>query len=549
MAAVGSASTFSRVAILTLVLLAINVLAVFVPNHRVRIGAVSAPAATVYKPILLLNGGVVLYLLFARRRILGCPARSSAVSTLRRLSGLQFGAILAGAAAAVYLPALGVNFEHHDWTHRHISASLTSAAALGRLFITPQPDGMYRPLTFLSLCIDYRIFDGQLWGYHLQSIALHVLNAALVSVLAARLGMKRSAARLAALLFGVGAVHFEAVLWPAARFDVLATTFTCLRVIFFIEFWRAPRVRLGYAALSLLAFVAAALSKETSYSAIPILAALLATHRVWKLEPDGKAKSLALLGALSVSAGILLGVRFLLYGGIGGYLDRYGHSLHAAVSAKSFYLLIVNTLALSVFSVNASASPSAWMYVIVIGFVSSVVTLAAFCSSRGDRRKWAFVLLALLSAAPALNVMGWIQPSLLHTRHLYWPSVWTTLLFVSCVERRCPSVVMLLYLVVQAAALTYNVSAQRDVLRTADSLAQRIGRDVASVEAARPTVRLVGVPESLDGAFYFASELETKIRRSAPGVTVRFVPDGSDLTGAAGDLTYRWDRGSRRLVR
>jgi hypothetical protein len=539
------------VAIIALVLLVLNVLAVFVPNHRVRIAGVTAPAETVYKPILVLNGGVVLYLLFARRRILGCPARWSAASVLGRLSRLQFGAILAAVATAVYLPALGVNFQHHDWTHRHISAGITSAAAAGRLFFTPQADGMYRPLTFLSLWADYRLFDGRLWGYHLQSIALHVLNAALVSVLAARLGMKTSAGRMAGLLFAVGAIHFEAVLWPAARFDLLAATFTCVTVICFLEFWRAPRVRLGYAELALLTFVLAVLSKETSYSAIPILAALLATPGIWKLESGGRPKALALFGALSASAAILLGARFLLYGGIGGYLDRYGHSIHAAVSVKSFYLLIVNTFALSVFGVNTSAPSSVWTYVVIVCFLGSIATAAAFCSSSGDRRKWGFVLLALLSAAPVVNVIGWIQPSLLHSRHLYWPSVWTTLLLVSCVERRCPVAVMVLYLVAQAAALTYNISAQRNVLYTADSLASHVGRDAGSLETAAPMIRLAGVPESLDGAFYFASELESKIQRSVPGATVRFVADGSDLgpAGAAGGLTYRWDPGGRRLRR
>ncbi|HWR49725.1 MAG TPA: hypothetical protein VN428_01365, partial [Bryobacteraceae bacterium] len=267
-----------------LILLAINVLAVFAPGDSVvRISGLKFPAQTVYKPLLLLSGGFVLWLLFLRRCVFTFPVRLRTLPALGRLTTLQFALLLTAMAGAVYLPSLQVNFQHYDWTHRHISASLTSLAAFGRLFVTPQPDGMYRPLTFISLWADYRLFGDQLWGYHFQGIALHMLNAGLVGVLAVRLGMARPAGRLAALVFGVASIHFEAVVWPAARFDLLATTFTCLALIFFLQFWRAEGVRLGHASICLLSFTAAVLNKETAYSAVLVIAALVATHRLWKL--------------------------------------------------------------------------------------------------------------------------------------------------------------------------------------------------------------------------------------------------------------------------
>ncbi len=407
---------------------------------------------------------------------------------------------------------------------------------------------MYRPLAFLSLWVDYRLFGSQLWAYHLQSIALHVLTAALVGALAVQLGMRRSAGRLAALLFAAGAIHFEAVVWPAARFDLLAAAFTCLSLILFLEFWRAPGIRLDYAALSLLSFVIAVLNKETAYAAVLIVAALIATRKLWRLDAAGKSNSLAFLGILIICAGLLLAVRVLLYGGLGGYSDGHSHSLHAVASAKSVYLLAVNTLSLSLFAINASAPHSVWAYAVVLGFSCLVLAIAAFCAGSADSRKWGFVLLALLSAAPALNVVGWIQPSLLHSRHLYWPSVWTTLLIAWCIQRRCPLAVMIAYVLVQAGALTYNISAQRNVLRTAESLARTVGHDVAPAHRAGAAICLLGVPGGLDGVLYFASELESKIRRSAPGATVRLRPGTSD-SSLAHDLTYRWDPDSRTLLR
>ncbi len=413
---------------------------------------------------------------------------------------------IALAVLVVYLPALSVNFQHYDWTHRHISAGLNSLAAFGRLFTTPQADGMYRPLTFISLWADYRLFGDALWGYHLQSIALHALNTALVGVLAAALGMPRPAARLAALMFAVESVHFEAVLWPAARFDLLATTFALLSVIFFLR---------GSAALTVLSFAAAVLNKETAYSLVLILPVL---------RPRRK----ALLGAVLACAAALLAVRWWLYGGIGGYGAE-----HAAVSAKSFYLLAVNTLALSIFGINATVPGSVWAGVIVAAFLAVALFIAAVCAGDRGRRKWTLLVLAVLSALPALNVIGWIQPSMLHSRHLYWPSVWMTLLFVLLAGARCPRAVMAAFLAVQAAAAVYNISVQRNAIARAERIAERIQRDAAGIVS--PRIALIGVPASPEGVMYFTSELETRIKQRTPGATVRFSSHDTDA-----DVVYRW---------
>lgn len=523
-------------------ILAINVLAVFVPGgYLLRTGGLTFPAQTVHKPLLLLNGGFLLSLLFLRRRVPALPARLRTAAVLDRLTRPQFGLILMVLAGAVYLPSLQVNFQHYDWTHRHISAGLTSLAAFGRLFVSPQPDGMYRPLTFISLWADHRLFGSELWGYHLQSIGLHVLNAALVGVLAVRLGMAKSQGRLAALIFGAASIHFEAVVWPAARFDLLAMTFTCLTLIWFLQFWRAQGVRLGYAALCLLSFMLAVLNKEISYSAVLVIAALIATHKLWKLESSGKSKSLVLFAVLIACAGAFLAVRWALFGGIGGYGGG------AAVSAKSLYLLAVNTLALSVFGVNASAPPSMWRLAAVAGFVFVVLCFSIACHGSHDRRKWALVVLALLSALPALSVIGWVQISLMHSRHLYWPSAWVAILIALLAARRCPAVLMWLFLLVQAAALTYNISTWRNVIATADNLALQVARDLHPANV-RPTIELIGVPEHLDGVLYFGPELESRIGRRAPGVTVRRREEASP-GGESPALAYRWDGKGRSLIR
>jgi len=162
-----------------------------------------------------------------------------------------------------YAPSLAVNFQHQDWTHRLVSAGIRSWPDAGSLFTKPQIDGFYRPLTFLSLWADYRVFGDRGWGYHLQSTAFHILNCILLSVLARMLGYPERVARSAAVLFAVAAVNFEPLLWPAARFDLIATTFTLLAFIFALRYLHGAPAR--NAMFSAIALALGILNKETAY--------------------------------------------------------------------------------------------------------------------------------------------------------------------------------------------------------------------------------------------------------------------------------------------
>jgi hypothetical protein len=526
-----------KIPFIVLALLAVNVFLVFVPaGHLTRPGGVSFPAHTVYKPLLLLDGAFVVYLLIARRRVFPLE-----VSWLSGASWPQFALFSIAVVSAAYLPGLSVNFQHHDWTHRHISAGIDSLSTIGHIFAMPQADGMYRPLTFLSLAIDYHVFGSHLWAYHVQSIAIHLLNALLAGLLAAQLGFGAWTSRFAALLFGVAAIHFEAVLWPAARFDLLAMLFCCLTLLFFLKQWYL---------LSVFSFIAAVLSKETAYSLLLVIPILLFTRRLWSIEPISRAKVVVFLGWLVACAAVLVAVRVAVYGNVGGYSDLQGHSVHFVVTAKSIYLLIVNSLALAVFGINTTVAHSVAAAVIVVAFAGVVLAIAAAYAGADDRRKWTLVALTLMSAIPVVNVIGWIQPSLQHTRHLYWPSVWITLLLALALERcRWRSALELLFLLVQIAGLTYNIWVYRDLFERTGQMANRIEHEALAAGDVRE-VRLLGVPETPSGVFYFRDELNRKIAAALPGVVVRWCDGVTDCgTADSGALSYEWDGGERALVR
>lgn len=136
--------------------------------------------------------------------------------------------------------------------------------------------------------------------------AWHAVNTCLVYLLVRRLGRRRAAAFVAALLAALHGSRAKTVAWPDARFDLLATFFALCAVLDVLEHCRTGR-RLFYVPLA----VCAALAVYTKASAfcLPLLPAapLCLPPAQWRR-------------AIAAS---------LAFGGIGGYMPT------ARASARS----------------------------------------------------------------------------------------------------------------------------------------------------------------------------------------------------------------------
>lgn len=87
----------------------------------------------------------------------------------------------------------------------------------------------YRPLTTLSFAVDYALGDGRPLLPHLQSLAWHLVVTALtMRWLRPKLG---DHALLAGLIVGLHPLSSEAVVWIAARNDLLAAAFTLATLV------------------------------------------------------------------------------------------------------------------------------------------------------------------------------------------------------------------------------------------------------------------------------------------------------------------------------
>lgn len=168
------------------------------------------------------------------------------------------------------------------------------------------PSGYWRPLTTLSFYVDVAAFGFTPGWAHLHSLGWHLGCTGLVAGLAgSRYGQARGA--IAALLFGLHPLSSEAVIWIAARNDLMAATF-CVAAT-----WAVDRKR---AALAALAAFAALLSKESS-ALLPALVVCWA----WAHEgvPGVRARARAIAGVF-VGIGAALALRPLAdLGSVGAF--------------------------------------------------------------------------------------------------------------------------------------------------------------------------------------------------------------------------------------
>src|SRR5260370_41347901 len=329
--------------------------------------------------------------------------------------------------------------------------------------------------------MDYRLFGSALWGYHLQSILLHALNSLLVYKLARAFRFERNAALWAAAWFSLAAMNFEPVLWPAARFDLLATAFVLVSIIWFLRYLRDPGSAAAKLLFSAAAYGLALMNKESAYCVPLLLTAIVLTRKVWQLDFLARPK---LLRAAFVFAGLtalMLAVRITIYKGLGGYPTTIhgGVSPHFSFTFKSVTGLVTRVIPIPLFALNTSVPLSPAIACFVALYVAVIACVVVRCASLGKRER-ALVGLALLSALPALNLTGWVGESMQHSRYLYLPGLWIVMAAGTLIARRqFGNIALTLLVAVNLAGVVHNLG----VYRTMRGKALAISEQIAHVYA------------------------------------------------------------------
>ena len=259
-----------------------------------------------------------------------------------------------------------------------------------------------RPLPALAWPVGL-FTHGALW-LRILSLGLHSLNAVLLSKIVRAQGASRENALLVAGLFAVFPLSTEAICWVSAQPDLLATS--CALGVLWVATRRPSRGRI-IAAITL--YVAALLSKE-----IVVLLPLILVLIHWRKS----ARRLALV--LSAVGFGYLGLRVVLFGGFGGYLDSSGQSLVRTFSGTRFLRAMLVQVPLR--TLTAFRAPgSYWPYLAVVTAALLLLLATGYrwraLSSKGSVRGAIAIVLAVLPTAPVFRV-EWDHEG---SRFLYWP--------------------------------------------------------------------------------------------------------------------------------
>jgi Flp pilus assembly protein TadD len=133
--------------------------------------------------------------------------------------------------------------------------------------------GLFRPLTLVTYAIDWELWEGRPFGFHLVNVLLHAGVSVLVLFLLLALGTGLPAAWAGAAIFAVHPVHVEAVANVVGRAELLTTLFFLAATLVYLKGKGGWRTALGVGTLYLLALT----SKENGVTlpgALVILEAL-----------------------------------------------------------------------------------------------------------------------------------------------------------------------------------------------------------------------------------------------------------------------------------
>lgn len=291
---------------------------------------------------------------------------------------------------------------------------------------TNQSYGYYRPVSALSLWLDYRIWGLDPLGFHLSNVLLHAACAALVVLACERLGLGRAASAFAGILFAVHPVHGENVAWISGRTDVVAFLFAIGSLLAHLESRHAEgRRSLLWRILSLASFAAALLAKEMA-AVVPLWIAALELGR----EPRAWRSALRAAAGHALVLGGYLVLRFAVLG-VGGPEVPASHGLGLALASAPWSILrYLSWLALPLAPtayvqnpyVTSVADPRFWgsgLALVAIGW-------ALWRAGRHRREVRLFAVLLLLSFAPVLNLQRLAGPedmgNLMAERFCYFPS-------------------------------------------------------------------------------------------------------------------------------
>ena len=347
----------------------------------------------------------------------------------------------------VYLRCVGNAFVYDDNEMILINRSINDWAMVWRSFVNdswwfrnpnklPQ-SAYYRPLQDVWLAVNYHLFGFAPAGWHLLTIAVHLIAVWLVFRIARELTDSRWTPIVSAILFGVLPVHAQAVVWPTAIPLPMSAVFVLAAFLCFI---RSERDSSASKLLAPLFFAMALLSHESAVTFPLIVIAyvvLLAPDSVPNPNAGGFSWRKRLLHAgivatpFFIELAIYLLIRFLVL----GFLSRLNPT---STMTRTQELLtipsVLGTYALMLIEPWRAAPVHPVEIVTAVtsrGFYLPLVAAIALAGAAAlalwnDRHRFVYLFCAVwlaITIAPVLNLRAFTPIALVEDRYLYLSSV------------------------------------------------------------------------------------------------------------------------------
>ena len=400
----------------------------------------------------------------------------------------------------------------------------------------------FRPVGYTLLYLQSLWTAADPVRWHGASLAIHLVNSALLGAVGASLGLPAVSAAFAAAIFAIHGSRPESAVWITGHFELTSAAFFLAALLLVLRAkagWKTP-----HRAAALVLFLLAIWCKESAY-ALPLV--LLALPRRAAESWRGRITASAPFFALAAVAFVH---RWHILSGPGGYIDPASGSSETANFQiwRLGKLLGARLWAVLFFPINWTRVPE-WPLVLALAGMAAALIYAA---TRG-RRDSVFVfglIAAVLCALPASSQLL-IGADLQKSRLLYLPSAGFALCLAAALRRLPNPRACLLsagaVLLFQVCALRHNLipwqqvaAISRSACDDARRLAVSPGRQVA----------VIGAPGSIQGVYFFQNGLDACLALGDGGYwTVRQIPPGSPPPdGFAGDI-LRWNPAAETFVR
>jgi tetratricopeptide (TPR) repeat protein len=348
----------------------------------------------------------------------------------------SWAAVLLLGCLITYANAIGAGFTYDDKAIVRDNPRIRTPANISKIFTTsyfggPRGSGTaYRPVLLVSYAVEWWIHGRQAAAFHAVNILLHAGVTLLFAALLLRIGIARTAAFTAALLFAVHPLHVEAVTSLVGRGEVLASVFALLYLHLALRVYERRRLRAASLAAAIACYGLSVLTKESGSSA-PALAFLLFVYAAEGGLRDRLRNAFTrglpvLLGSMAALAGVL----FLRRWALGGFLKSAGigifevenalDSVGPWTRAVNACVIFFRYLGRFAFPLHLSADESAWSIkvaapgsAVAIGALALLAALAVAAMWRLAARSplalgFLFFCLALLPASNLVFSTGTI---------------------------------------------------------------------------------------------------------------------------------------------